>query len=220
MAHMIYNMDEASQVQAEFDSNIYIELRRSDRETDRLFEDMLAAQNQLVWKCIRVARKADRMTRKEKEERVFEEARFFSCIKLQCNYALTELRERKKEAALRRERMQWAEPNVMDLEAEEEAEQAEEEDEESDDDCVVIKTVLAEEKKVYDYYETKRQEEEQKERMERARRAQIQVQTQARLAEQKRRWVAEQQKYEMQYKRSKHELRDNSCGEGPSNRYA
>lgn len=104
MAHKIYTVDEMSDTITTFDTNKYILLRRSDRETDRQFEEMLIAQNQLVFQSIKTYRQADKQTKKAKEEAAFEENRFFWRIEMQCKYALEELKKRqqKEQRALKR----------------------------------------------------------------------------------------------------------------------
>ncbi|EFP08377.1 hypothetical protein CRE_16192 [Caenorhabditis remanei] len=100
--HRIYTIAEVQEVQNCYNMERYLPLRRSDRETDRYFEEMLTAQNQLVFQSIRYAKSADSRTKRQKEEVVFQEAAFFQRIETQCKYALEEYKERNREIEWRK----------------------------------------------------------------------------------------------------------------------
>ncbi|UMM21259.1 hypothetical protein L5515_003018 [Caenorhabditis briggsae] len=91
-----HTIAEAQSIMTNFDPKRYNPLRKSDRETDCQFHQMLISQSKLVQTCMKKYSKEKHAERKkERQEKVFKELRFFTSIQLQCNRCLREYQERK-----------------------------------------------------------------------------------------------------------------------------
>ncbi|CAH2662231.1 uncharacterized protein CELE_F58B6.11 [Caenorhabditis elegans] len=97
MSHKRYTIDEASEVMKSFNQQKYVDLRESSVESDRMLEEMLEKQKQLVWKSVRIARISREKDRAEKTETLMEEVRFFWSIEMQCRHAVEDWKRRKRE---------------------------------------------------------------------------------------------------------------------------
>ncbi|PIC40883.1 hypothetical protein B9Z55_008482 [Caenorhabditis nigoni] len=91
-----HTIAEAQSIMTNFDPKRYNPLSKSDRETDCQFHEMLISQSRLVQICMKKYSKEKHAERKkERQEKVFKELRFFTSIQLQCNRCLREYQERK-----------------------------------------------------------------------------------------------------------------------------